>query len=148
MNQRQRNKEYGFDVIRQCRIRDYIQLEHGLISFCTRRISLNLAPSKPNVTGSSIQIAQIKDSAGSADELEGTTCLNQHLSPLLQYPKAVALTTDVRDKTRTRTRCKVPTGLALVVRGQILMFAMLEFAAVASITAPGSVIVPTDPPRF
>lgn len=44
--------------------------------------------------------------------------------------------------------CEVPTGLALVVRGQLLVFAMLEFAVVAGETTPRSVIIPTDPPRF
>jgi hypothetical protein len=56
---------------------------------------------------------------------------------------------DIRgDKTRTRTSCEVPTGLALVVRGQFLMFAMPELAVVAGEAAPGGVVIPTDPPRF
>jgi hypothetical protein len=54
----------------------------------------------------------------------------------------------MRDDTRPRTGCEVPTGLALVVRGQLLLFAMLELAVVAGETTPGSVIIPTDPPRF
>jgi len=48
----------------------------------------------------------------------------------------------------TRTSREIPAGLALVVRSPFLVFTVLEFAFVAGETAPGGVIVPTNPPRF
>lgn len=48
----------------------------------------------------------------------------------------------------TRTSCEIAADLALVVRGQFLVLAMLEFAVVASKATPGCVIIPTNPPRF
>ena len=72
--------------------------------------------------------------------------------PTVFSPLTIALRSminDLRgDKTRARTSCEVPTGLAFVVRGQFLMFTMPELAVVAGEAAPGGVVIPTDPPRF
>lgn len=50
--------------------------------------------------------------------------------------------------TQIRTSFKEPTGLALVVRGQFLVFAVLELAVVACETPPGGVVIPTNTPRL
>ena len=52
------------------------------------------------------------------------------------------------DDRRLRTSCKIPAGLALVERCQFLVFAVQEFAFVASKTTPRGVVVPTNPSRF
>ena len=79
--------KYRCGAIHQYRIRDCNPLENQLVSFSfDRQVSIDFEPSRPNVVGSSIQIAQIKDSPGSVGGLAGETCLNQHFPPLLQYP--------------------------------------------------------------
>jgi hypothetical protein len=46
------------------------------------------------------------------------------------------------------TSCEILAGLALVVRSQLLVFAMQEFALVARKTTPGGVVISADTPRF
>jgi hypothetical protein len=52
------------------------------------------------------------------------------------------------DNRQTRTSCEIPARLALVIRGEFLVFAVLELAVLAGKATPGSIVVLANPPRF